>query len=195
VYFREVSVRPAPEMEPVKPEPMRSNERNFLLSYLHASRKQLLDSLAGLSPEQLNYKPAPDRWSVAEVAEHLILTEDLLRESARKTLATAAPAKIPDGPTDQHIIDRYKDRVNRAEAPPMLKPASKWKTAEELSREFGRRRDGTLEYVRTTADPLRYHFSPGGQSAYQMLLVLGAHAERHVEQIKDVKASAGFPKS
>jgi hypothetical protein len=132
---------------------------------------------------------------VAEIVEHLALTEDLLKETMRKTLATPAPTKLPDGPTDQHIIDRYKDRTTRADAPPMLKPAAKWKTAEELAREFGSRRDSTLEYVRTTNDPLRHHFSPSGQSAYQMLLVLGVHADRHVEQLREVKASPGFPKS
>jgi hypothetical protein len=196
VYFREVSVRPAPDAEPLKPGPMLSNERNFLLSALYASRKQVLDSIAGLSPEQLNYKAGPDRWSVAEIVEHLVLTEDVLRESARKALASPTPAVPPDGPTDQQIIDRYKDRGTRAEAPAVLRPGAKWKTEQELAREFGTRRDSTLAYVRTTSDPLRYHFSPqGGQSAYQMLLVLGAHADRHNEQIKEVKAAAGFPKS
>jgi hypothetical protein len=195
VYFREVSVRAKPEVEPLKSGPMQTNERNVLLSYLHSSRKQVMDSIAGLSPEQLNYKSGPDRWSVAEIVEHLILLEDVNTEAVRKVLATPVPALQPDGPTDQQIIDRYADRVNRAEAPAVLRPGAKWKTAEELAREFGTRRDNTLVYVRTTSDPLRYHFAQSGQSAYQMLLVLGVHAQRHNEQIKEVKASAGFPKS
>jgi hypothetical protein len=195
VYFREVSVRPAPEVAPLKPGPMPTSERNVLLSYLHSSRKQVMDSIAGLSPEQLNYKSGPDRWSIAEVVEHLVLLEDVNREAVRKVLATQTPAIQPDGPTDQQIIDRYADRVARAEAPAVLRPEAKWKTSEELAREFGTRRDNTLAYVRTMEDPLRYHFSQSGQSAYQMLLVLGVHAQRHNEQIKEVKATAGFPKS
>ncbi|HET8546400.1 MAG TPA: DinB family protein, partial [Bryobacteraceae bacterium] len=133
VYFREVSVRSAPEVEPLVPAPLSSGERNVLLSYLHSSRRQVMDSIVGLSPEQLNYKPAPERWSVAEIVEHLALTEDLIRDAVRKALASAAPAAAPDGPTDQQIIDRYKDRVNRAEAPPALRPGAKWKTAGELT--------------------------------------------------------------
>jgi hypothetical protein len=195
VYFREVSVRPAPEVAPLKPGQMVTSERNVLLSYLHSSRKQIMDNIAGLSPEQLNYKSGPDRWSIAEVVEHLILLEDMNREAVRKVLATPTPPTQPDGPTDQQIIDRYADRVTRAEAPAVLRPGAKWKTSEELAREFGARRDNTLAYVRTTQDALRYHFSQSGQSAYQMLLVLGVHAQRHNEQIKEVKAAAGFPKS
>jgi hypothetical protein len=34
-----------------------------------------------------------------------------------------------------------------------------------------------------------------GIDAYQWLLFLCAHTERHLAQIREVKASAGFPKS
>ena len=35
----------------------------------------ILDAIAGLSPAQWTFKPAPDRWSIAEVLEHLSHTE------------------------------------------------------------------------------------------------------------------------
>src|SRR5712672_1484573 len=53
-------------------------ERERAMSELHATRKQFLDSVAGLSDAQWNFKPSPDVWSVAEVAEHIAVSEDTI---------------------------------------------------------------------------------------------------------------------
>src|SRR5262245_56026370 len=53
-------------------------DRELAISHLKASREKFAKSVAGLSEAQLNFKSAPDRWSVAEVAEHITVTEDLL---------------------------------------------------------------------------------------------------------------------
>src|ERR1700719_3894038 len=54
------------------------HERDFAMSHMHASRKLFLDAVAGLTPEQWNFKPGPDRWSVAECAEHITISEDVI---------------------------------------------------------------------------------------------------------------------
>src|SRR5947209_6162535 len=51
--------------------PLDQGERDRAMSHLHATRKMFLDSVAGLSDTQWNFKPAPERWSVAECAEHI----------------------------------------------------------------------------------------------------------------------------
>ena len=40
-------------------EPISTGDRAFGMSALHASRKLFLDSVAGLSEAQLNFKPVP----------------------------------------------------------------------------------------------------------------------------------------
>src|SRR5438045_3372548 len=57
-------------------ETLTQGERERAMSELHATRKQFLDSVAGLSDAQWNFKPAPDVRSVAEVAEHIAVSED-----------------------------------------------------------------------------------------------------------------------
>src|SRR2546430_6515451 len=42
-----------------------------LLSYLDAQRAGVLDAASGLPPERWCERPAPDRWSIAEVCWHL----------------------------------------------------------------------------------------------------------------------------
>src|SRR5260370_25583730 len=52
-------------------EPLTQSERDKALSHFHATRKLLLDSVAGLSYAQWNFKPAPERWSIARCADHI----------------------------------------------------------------------------------------------------------------------------
>src|ERR1700687_6040493 len=54
-------------------------DKERALQYLESTKKGVLDGTRGLSDAQWNFKPAPDRWSVAEVMEHLAAAEDMLR--------------------------------------------------------------------------------------------------------------------
>ena len=52
---------------------------------LTKKRVALLQKLGSLSTEELNFKADPDRWSVVEVVEHLVIVEDdLLHQISRK---------------------------------------------------------------------------------------------------------------
>jgi len=83
-------------------------------------------------------------------------------------------------------------------APEPLQPHHQYKTLAETLAAFQSARDSHIDYVRTTQDPLREHFFKhpvlGDLDAYQWILLISAHTERHVNQILEVKASPGFPK-
>ena len=76
-------------------------------------------------------------------------------------------------------------------------PTGRSTPAEALAR-FQKSRTKTIEYLQSTPD-LRQHVvdSPLGQplDAYEWLLFIGAHSERHTKQILEVKADPNFPKS
>jgi crotonobetainyl-CoA:carnitine CoA-transferase CaiB-like acyl-CoA transferase len=63
---------------------------------------------------------------------------------------------------------------------------------------FQAARDRNLETMRTTKEALREHFRKhpalGDIDAYQWYLLVAAHAERHVNQMLEVKASEAFPR-
>ena len=46
-------------------------DRNRLIRYLTQTRNDLVSALEGLSEAQLDFKPAPERWSIAEIVEHI----------------------------------------------------------------------------------------------------------------------------
>src|SRR6266403_228164 len=64
------------------PGTMNEAERAFLIEQLELSKKNMLASIAGLTEAQWRFKPAPNVWSVAECAEHIILSEDFLFNTA-----------------------------------------------------------------------------------------------------------------
>jgi hypothetical protein len=191
VYFKEVSVTPADV-----PGALSKSDRDHAMSYLHATRKQFVDAVSGISEEQWKYKPGPDRWSVAEVAEHLAVSEDNLFQHALTGLSKPAAA-FQKKVEDQAIIAGMTSRTNKAQAPPGFEPTGRWKTKDEVVEHFLRARDRSIKYVQTTQESLRgsYLQSPFGVvDVYQALLMIPAHTERHLEQIKEVQTAPGYPK-
>ena len=62
--------------------PVSQQDRDALIKDLENSRKVFLDAIADVKTEaQWNYKPAPDRWSVAECAAHIIAAEQYFRDN------------------------------------------------------------------------------------------------------------------
>lgn len=173
-------------------------DRDRALSELHATRKQFLDSIANLTAAQWEFKPAPERWSIAEIAEHIAQSEDVLLSMVRdKIMKTPAGPGQKSDTTDAEVLKRAADRSQKAQAPEMLKPAGRWPAEAALATHFRESRLKTIDYIDTTPDNLRAHFmkSPRGTvDGYQMILTIAAHTARHVEQINEVKADPKYPK-
>ena len=89
-----------------------------------------------------------------------------------------------------------KDRSKPTNAPGELRPGGKWPAGPMLVDEFRQRRDRVIRYVNETKDPLRkLHTRWGGNvvELYQALYNIPGHTERHLAQIMEVKAAAGYP--
>jgi len=176
-------------------------ERELVLKSFQATRDNFLKSIAGLSPKQWAFKPAPDRWSVAEVAEHIAVSESSLFElvQTRVMQSPAAPEKREQVKgKDEMVLERIPDRTHKAQAPEFLRPTGRWATEADLTKAFEASRKATMDYIRTTSDDLRDHFFDhpvlGTLDGYQWLLLISAHSARHTAQIEEVKADPNFPK-
>jgi uncharacterized damage-inducible protein DinB len=178
-----------------------AQERDAALKHFEMTRDNFLKSISGLSQKQWTFKPAPDRWSVAEVAEHITVSEEALLGLVQKRLmqSPATPDKRAQvAGKDELILQRVPDRSHKAQAPEFLKPTGRWASEADLTKTFEERRAATMEYVRSTNDDLRDHFfdhpTLGTLDGYQWLLLISAHSARHTAQIEEVKADANFPK-
>ena len=64
-------------------------------------------------------------------------------------------------------------------------------------KEFNEKRQAHIDYIKSTKDDLRNSYAAGPMGtmdAYQVVLFMSGHTERHTKQMEEVKASAGFPK-
>jgi hypothetical protein len=179
--------------------PISQQDRDTLIKDLQSSRTAFLNAIADVKTEaQWNYKPAPDRWSVAECAAHIIAAEQYFRDSIAAALKSPAlPAAQQSTAGDATIAKMVRDRSAKFQAPAALEPKGKVVPKAQAIKDFEATRAKTLDYVRTTQDPLREHGTgtpPQVTTAYQLVLMLSGHTERHTAQLLEVKASAGYPK-
>ena len=175
-------------------------ERDRAVKYLNETRAKVMEATKGLSVAQLNFKPAPDRWSVAEVAEHIAAAEDMLYGTIQDQVmkAPARPAGEDVKAVDEFVLAAIPDRTHKAQAPEALKPTNRFASLEGTLKHFNESRDKTVGFVKT-GQGLRDHAvdSPLGKKldAYEWVLFIAAHSERHTKQILEVKADPNFPKN
>lgn len=182
-------------------ESLTKDEREKGVAYLKQTRDKFFDSIKGLSEEQWKFKPAPDRWSVAEVAEHIGISEQtifgMIAGQVMKSPADASKREAAKG-KDEMILKMIPERTTKAQAPEILKPIGRWATRDALTAEFEKNRGTAITFIKDTKEPLRDHFGPNPVfkelDAYQWVLFMAAHTERHTAQILEVKADPNFPK-
>jgi DinB superfamily len=174
-------------------------ERAFLLEQLQKSRKDFLSSIQGMSDAQWRYKPAPNVWSVAECAEHIVISEDFLFNTAKQILQTPAVDRpeSSNAEQDKKLAVMVADRSHKATAPEPLVPSGKINSPADAIREFTAKRDRNIEYVKSTQDDLRVHATKGPlgtMDSYQFLVLMAVHTGRHTAQIREVQGNAEYPK-
>jgi hypothetical protein len=175
-----------------------ADDRKKGLAYLEKTRAGVAAAIKGLSDAQLNFKPAPEKWSVAETLEHIASAEGFLLGTAQKTMqAPARPAGDDVKAIDAMIMKNIPDRTKKATAPEPLMPKNRYGSAKEALAEFDKARAKTVAFLKDTSG-LRDHAvdSPLGQKldAYQWVIFNAAHSERHTKQMLEVKADPKFPK-
>jgi hypothetical protein len=174
-------------------------ERDKAIKYLEKTRAGVLEATKGLSEAQWNFKPAPDRWSVAEVTEHIAAAEDFLMNMIQEKVMKAPARTEADDvkALDELVLQKIPDRTNKAQAPEPLRPTNRFGSPKASLKHFKESRAKTILFLKNTKD-LRLHAadSPLGKKldGYEWVLFIAAHSERHTKQINEVKADPNFPR-
>ncbi len=180
---------------------MTAEERTKVINWLDESRKEFLAAIDGVTEEQWKWKPAPERWSVGETAEHIVLAEEALFGNVQKAIASPAnPAweEKTKGKT-QFIEQVMAPRLGKAKAPEPIVPTGKL-TQAQVRETFEKQRVEIEKFAAKTEVALKEytveHPFPifGTLNAYQWLIYVPLHTMRHDKQIAEVKATAGYPK-
>jgi len=175
-------------------------ERAKAIELLQQTEAGVFAATKGLSEAQLNFKPAADKWSIAECIKHIAAAEKELWAMAEPALAQPAnPEKRADIKfSDDDLIKAVEDRTHKSKTFAALEPAnSPYAAVTEALTDFKAKRGSLITLVKETKTDLRNHvlvLPVGTYDCYQFILLIAAHSNRHTQQINEVKASPGFPK-
>jgi hypothetical protein len=167
------------------------HERQRLVAHLEMTSSWLVDELARLSPAQLSFRRAPGSWTILEVLDHLLVVAPIYWQDLQNAVKAASPRRTTQ--TDADVLWYGIDRTSREAALPAETPKglSDLRTGLETYRRLHTR---LLQYVRTTQDDLRGAFVDRQRcDAYQWALLISTHEQRHVLQIREIKADRKFP--
>ena len=168
-----------------------------LLDLLAAERAALVAAVERVPEAERSRRPAPDRWSIAEVIEHLARVvggvAKLLAMRGRESppaLDEAARAAVQ---LDAARIARLRNRAERIEAPPRIHPTGTVSVSDAmLALEASR---AALIAAFTAADPASLdtvshaHAVLGTLSLRGWVAFVAHHEARHAEQISEIAAT------
>jgi hypothetical protein len=176
--------------------PLTDGERQRLLAHFELTESWLASELAGLTPAQLAFRMSPDSWSIRDVVEHLAIAEPQYWKQFEDSLAKPLPATAytPQA-TDAGILWYGIDRGNRQRTGEARVPDGRFKTAAEAHASFVKLRKSMKALATTTKDDLRGRpLIDGNMDVYQWFLMISTHSQRHILQIREVKAHAKYPR-
>lgn len=179
-------------------------ERADAVAALEDTRAKVMLIAATLSDEEWNFQAAPDRWSVAQVVEHLMLAEGALWEQINTALAKEVDpqwAAKTEGKFEG-FRQLIPDRSQRFQAPAPLQPKAtegERPSRAEVVKGYLAARERSIAFARKTELPLKALLMEnpnfGEISAYHCLYLISLHNDRHNQQIEEILADPGFPGS
>lgn len=177
-----------------------ATERQAAVDLLTESAWAVREATTDLDERQWRFEPAPGRWAIADIVEHLVKSEQAVYQLVTEKLLPTPARPATRRPTlrDLAVILAVRNRNVRFQAAELVRPTRTWTMPEALAGAFGAARVGTVNFIRDTTEDLRGRIAEhpvlGDIDAYQWFLFLGAHTQRHVDQLREVKADPAFPR-
>jgi len=177
-------------------------QKSWVSRYLEETRDSVVESVTGFTASQWEFKTGADRWSIAEILEHLVLVEDGIHRNVTDIDdAPEAPPGWEVSRVDHFIVTDIPKRpvktngdARRFVPPASITPAHRWSGDEALAL-FIEKRNQNVQMVSGLSQRGRVIHHPvcGPWDGYQWLLAAGAHCARHTGQIREVREDPAFP--
>jgi uncharacterized damage-inducible protein DinB len=184
----------------IRVDSISQKERKFALKEMKETKSEVLQSVKGLSEEQLNFKTAADQWSVKECMYHIAIAEKNLWDLLENTMKTSpnSDKRSEIKMTDEQLIKMMEDRSFKVKTAEPFEPKSTpYKTLDDAVTDFKTRRIDHIKYLKTTTEDMRNHVVQmrfGWIDCYQLYLMIASHSNRHTQQINEVRSDPNFPK-
>ena len=166
-----------------------------LVRHLDTNRAQLWLAVEAIAPADRERRPAPDRWSVAEVLEHLAIVEMRVTTRLGDAFAAARAGGMTRDPETSSVVDgsflaRAHDRRQRFKPGEHAEPRGGLSTMQAWS-ELEASRQAFLNLLEeadglTVSGITAPHPAFGTLNFHQWAVFLGAHDARHALQIREM---------
>jgi uncharacterized damage-inducible protein DinB len=172
---------------------MSPESRTEIVQILKNGRQEFLESVSGLSEADVQAHPQAGRWSVLECVEHVNGVEERFLSRLQNAAREGAPPM--DKQKETELLARIKNRTTRAEAPEPVRPIGRYQTLAEALAQFQAARARTIRFAEEQSAHLysmtESHPRFGTLNGTEMLILITAHALRHAEQIRELRADLG----
>mgnify|MGYP001199447310 CR=1 FL=1 len=179
-------------------------DKQFLLEGLSSTQVELRKAVEGLNEVQITFKPDSNKWSIAEVLEHLGTFEEILHWDIFCNQYTPEQAGFTSNVFGKDsIMLAYATDTTKGKSPPIAVPLGRFTELKELEAYFGYHRSEVIKLVENSTADFRKHFiyrpSEWGEWAvrdlHQYVIVYITHTTRHTNQIKRIKSDKNFPQN
>lgn len=168
-------------------------DRQRLVAHMEMTSAWLADEVSHLSQAQVEFRRAAGTWNILEVLDHLVVVGPIYWQDLQKGVAGKPPA-FPVASRDVDILWYGIDRGRPETALATENPKGGIRDVRAGLDAYRKNHARLLEYIRTTKDDVRNRVvERQGCDAYQWALLISAHEQRHILQIREIKADSKFP--
>ncbi len=170
---------------------MAPQEQSEIVKCLEDSRADFRGAVEGVSEAQAKQRPAPDKWSVLECVEHIVIAESRFLGWLQNPAADPAPPM--DKQKEAKLLLGVSGRSQRVNAPEPVHPTGRFATLAEALAQFDDTRAKSIEFAES-ADAGLYslaakHAFFGPVNGAEVMVLIAAHARRHAAQIREIRAA------
>lgn len=168
---------------------MTGEERTNLIQVLKNSETRLTEKIATVDEDLFQFKPDAHTWSMAELVEHLAITDQSLLAAIIKK-GERLYEEMPETFPNKKIIKATSNRKIKVKAPDHLVPQGRFKTKEMAIQGFRANREKVENFVATTDLPLEKvafpHFALGLIDGKGWITFMSGHCQRHTDQMEEI---------
>lgn len=171
-------------------------DRIFLVQNLERTRDELIKETDGLSIDQWHFKPDEKSWSIAQVMEHMGINERTFLWEATVALWTKPEPELDAIAISDSSYMAYMNDPNPHFADKIHTPLGLTRGKDNLTW-FLHGRNANIDFIRDTPHDLKAYYTfrhDNRRSVHGNYVVHFGHTDRHLRQIRKIKANPGYPK-